>query len=206
MKIYDISMTIKEDMQVYKNKPEKKPVFQNTANHNIGTSYETKITMDLHTGTHIDAPLHMVKDGPTMEMYNIENYVTKAKVFDLTEIEEKITKADLTQFEISEGDFILFKTRNSFSEEFDFNFIYLDKTGAEYLKEKGIIGVGTDGLGIERAQPNHETHKILLNNNIMIIEGLRLKEIFPGEYTLIALPLKILTTEASPARAILIKE
>lgn len=90
-------------------------------------------------------------------------------------------------------------------KEFNFEFVYLDKSGAAYLKETGIRGVGIDTLGIERAQPNHETHKVLLNQNIIIIEGLRLEDIKEGEYTLYVLPLKIKNTEAAPSRAILIE-
>jgi arylformamidase len=204
MKIYDISMTIHKEMPVYKNNPNKLPHLENTANYETGGHYESKITMDLHTGTHIDAPLHMIKDGAKMDIYSIEDYVTEAKVIDLTHVEEQITKEDLLNQGIKKGDFILLKTRNSFTEAFDFNFVFLEKSGANYLKELGIKGVGTDALGIERSQPNHETHQTLLSNKIMIVEGLRLKDINPGVYTLVILPLKILNAEAAPARAILI--
>lgn len=206
MKIYDISMTIHEDMTVYKNKPEKKPKIINRSNFETGSAYESGIEMDVHTGTHIDAPLHMIENGATMSLYPIERYIAKAKVLDFTHIEEAITKEDLQHKDIQKGDFILLKTRNSFTEEFDFNFVYLEQSGAEYLATLNIQGVGIDALGIERAQPDHETHKILLGKDIMIVEGLRLKEIEPGEYTLIVLPIKLLETEAAPARAILIEE
>lgn len=205
MKIYDISMTIHEGMTVYKNKPEKKPKITNRSNFQTSSAYESSIEMDMHTGTHIDAPLHMIENGETMDLYPIERYVAKAKVIDLTHVEEAITKEELEKFDIQKNDFLLLKTRNSSVEEFDYDFVYLEKTGAEYLANIGIQGVGIDALGIERAQPDHETHKLLLGKHIMIIEGLRLKDIEPGEYILVALPIKILETEAAPARAILIK-
>lgn len=91
-------------------------------------------------------------------------------------------------------------------EDFDFEFVYLDKSGALYLKEKEIVGVGIDALGIERSQPDHETHKILLEAGIVILEGLRLKDVEEGEYFLYAAPLKIKGAEAAPTRAVLIKE
>lgn len=206
MKIYDISMTIHETMTVYKNKPEKKPKITNRSNFQTAQAYESTITMDMHTGTHIDAPLHMIEGGETMSMYSIERFVVKAKVLDLTHIEEAINQKDLEAFDIQENDFILFKTRNSSVEVFDFNFVYLEKSGAKFLVDRKIQGVGIDALGIERNQPNHETHKLLLGNQIMIVEGLRLKDVPEGEYTLIVLPLKILETEAAPARAILIQQ
>ena len=71
--------------------------------------------------------------------------------------------------------------------------------------DKGVIGAGIDSLGIERNQPNHETHKTLLSNKIMILEGLRLKHVEEGPYLLIAAPLNIPGVEASPVRAFLIE-
>lgn len=206
MKIYDISMTIHPTMQVYKNKVEKKPIFTTRANHQTSHVHETSLTIDLHTGTHIDAPLHMIKDGETMETYALENFISNAKVFDFTNKLDAITKGDLIAKEINEGDFILLKTTNSLSDDFIFDFVYLSGDAAEYLVSKKVIGVGIDGLGIERNQPDYITHKTLLNNKVMIVEGLRLKDVPEDDYQLIILPLKIANVEAAPARAILIKE
>ncbi len=85
------------------------------------------------------------------------------------------------------------------------DFIYLKKSGAEFLAEQGIIGVGIDALGIERAQPNHETHNILMEKGIIIIEGLRLKEVPTGNYFMCALPLKIKGADGAPARVVLME-
>ncbi len=206
MKIYDISMEIHENMMVYKNKEQKKPKIKTVKDHSTGNSYESVITMEMHTGTHIDAPLHMIDKGKTMESYDLSSFIRKCKVFDFTYVEDKITEDLLKERDIKKGDFILLKTKNSLSNEFDFEFVYLEKSGAQYLKDIGITGVGIDSLGIERNQPNHETHKLLLSQGIIILEGLRLKDIEEGEYILHALPLKIKNVEASPTRAILIKE
>jgi arylformamidase len=206
VKIFDISMSIRHDMAVYKNKEEKRPEIKILQDFSNATSYESYLGMSVHTGTHIDMPLHMVENGATMEYLDLNKVITKCKVFDLSEVSDRITKLDLMKKDISAGDFILLKTKNSFSEEFENEFIYLDKSGAQYLKEKGISGVGTDGLGIERAQPDHETHKQLFASEIVIIEGLRLSDIEEGEYSLIALPIRIEGVEASPARVVLIKD
>src|SRR5690606_11028299 len=106
--------------------------------------------------------------------------------------------------EISEGDFILFKTRNSTEDILEKDFIYLDKAGAKYLRDKKIKGVGIDSLGIERDQPGHETHTMLFEAGIVILEGLKLDEVDEGEYFLFAAPLKIKGVEAAPVRAVLI--
>lgn len=204
MKIYDISMDISREMSVYKNKEEKRPNLKVVQDFSTGTAYESQITMDLHTGTHVDAPLHMMEGGSTIDKLNLNTVVTKCKVLDLTTIKDKITKEDLSSKKICKGDFIILKTRNSNSNEFDFNFVYLEKSGAEYIKNFEVVGVGIDALGIERSQPDHDTHKVLMNSGITIMEGLRLKEVEEGEYFLFAAPLKIKGAEAAPTRAVLI--
>jgi arylformamidase len=206
MKIYDVSMSIKHDMAVYNNSDEKRPLIKVMKDFSNSTYFESRIEMDMHTGTHIDAPLHMIQDGETMDSMDLSKLITQCKVLDFTGLEDKISKNDLIGRDIKKGDFVLFKTKNSEDEEFKKSFVYLDKSGAEYLSDKGIAGVATDGLGIERAQPEHETHKILFAAGIIIIEGLRLKDIEEGEYMMFALPLKITRVEAAPARVILIKD
>lgn len=201
--IYDISMLIHEDIQVYKNKEEKRPVFENASNHKNASAYETKLHFNLHTGTHVDYPLHMIPDGKTSDAEILDKLIGTCKVLDFTDCEDSISKEDLMKHDIKENDFLLFKTKNSFSDEFLSDFVYLDRIGAKYLQDKKIRGVGTDGLGIERNQVDHLTHKILLGDDRVIIEGLRLKDIEPKTYEMICLPLKIKGVEATPARVIL---
>nr|WP_309544593.1 cyclase family protein [Xianfuyuplasma coldseepsis] len=201
--IYDVSYPIDETIQVYKNADIKKPTFTTIASHETDNYHETNVTLNLHTGTHVDYPLHMIENGATSNKENLDVLLGKCIVLDFTANKEAITKQDLQQYDINKGDFLLFKTKNSFSESFLFDFTYLTEDGARYLQEKKIRGVGTDGLGIERAQEGHPTHKILLSNNIVIIEGLRLKDIEPGTYEMICLPLNIRNVEASLARVIL---
>ena len=204
--IYDISYKLSPEIQVYKDNPSKKPIFKTTSNHVKNHAHETTITINLHTGTHIDFPLHMIEGGATSDSEDLNPLIGDCKVLDLTHVQEAITVEDLKPFEIKKHDFLLFKTKNSFSETFLFDFTYLTEDAAIYLKDKQIRGVGTDGLGIERAQSEHQTHKILLSNNIIIIEGLRLQDIEPKTYDLICLPLSIKGVEASLARAILIEK
>ncbi|MGI6124070.1 MAG: cyclase family protein [Acetivibrionales bacterium] len=204
MKIYDISMEISHEMPVYKGRTEKRPVFKIDNDFNKGSAYETRLEMNLHTGTHLDAPLHMIEDGKNLDGFDLDKVITKCKVIDLTHVAEKVSKTDLEAKEIQMGDFILLKTRNSIENILEKDFIYLDKSGAEYLSGKKVKGVGIDALGIERAQPGHETHKILFSARIVILEGLKLDEVNEGEYFLFAAPVKIKGVEASPVRAVLI--
>lgn len=204
MKILDISMPITQSMNVYKDKAEKTPVITVVSDFSTGSAYETKLEMNLHTGTHIDMPLHILENGKTIETLDLEKVFTKCKVFDLTQAEEKISEEHLSGKAISEGDFILLKTKNSLVENPGKDFVYLDQSGAEYLAGKKVCGVGIDSLGIERDQPGHETHKILLSSEIVILEGLLLKHIEEGEYFLSALPLSIPGAEGAPVRAVLL--
>ena len=75
-----------------------------------------------------------------------------------------------------------------------------------FKQDKKIKTFGFDYLGIESNQPNHETHKYLLEAEIPIIEGLRLKNVEPGEYILSCLPIFIKNADGAPARAILIQK
>jgi arylformamidase len=204
-RIIDISMTIHEGMQVYKDKDEKRPKIYNTVNHQTGKVHESRIDLDVHCGTHVDAPLHMLAGGETIETIGLEQLVGPARVLDLSHVEDAITKDDLVPHGIRRGERILFKTKNSLSEEFLWDFVYLREDGAQYLIECGVMLAGTDGLGIERAQPEYTTHRPLLRNGIVIVEGLRLAHVEPGSYWLVIAPLKLTGIDAAPARAFLVQ-
>ncbi len=206
MKIHDISMRIHTGMAVYKNNAEKKPTVEILRDHEVeyGTR-ESRLSIELHTGTHMDAPLHMIKGGQDSTFFKVEDMVVPCRVLDLTHVDDRISQSDLVGEDIQADEFLLLKTKNSLDEGFNPDFVFLDQTGAKYLADCGIRGVGTDSLGIERSQPNHATHQILLGQGIHILEGLRLKEIIPGRYTLIAAPLNIAGVEAAPVRALLME-
>ncbi|MFP3389712.1 cyclase family protein [Brevibacillus sp. SIMBA_040] len=200
MKMYDVTGAIFEGMTVYKNKPKKQPSFKTVT---TGYVTESRIELDVHTGTHVDAPLHMVANGETMESIPLDKLVGMCKVLDLTHLEDRITRADLEQLELQKNDFVLFKTRNSFEEAFSFTFVYLAEDGADYLAQIGVRGIGTDALGIERSQEGHPTHKKLFAGNVIVMEGLRLQEVPQGKYFMVAAPLKLIGTDAAPARVLL---
>ncbi len=201
--IHDISMTIQNDMVVYKNKAAKKPTFKASATFEKQGVYETDISMNLHTGTHIDFPLHTIENGKTSLTENLDALMGEAKVFDLTHLNDRISKKDIETLDIKANDFVLFKTRNSFEAFFNFEFIYVALDAAKYLKDQKVRGVGIDALGIERNQEGHPTHDTLLENDIIILEGINLKNVDAKPYELICLPLKLHDVEALPVRAIL---
>jgi len=204
MKIYDVTMSIHPQMQVYKNKEAKRPIFDIAATHDVEGVYETVIKMNLHTGTHMDFSLHIQKNGGTSSNFDFNRLMRPIRVLDLSHVKEGIRKEDLETYEIAENDFILLKTKNSLESEFNFEFIHLTDSGSAYLGTKKIKGVGIDALGIERNQKGYPTHNTLFDSDIIIIEGLRLKEVKEGYYDMIALPIKIEDVEALPLRVVLI--
>lgn len=207
MKIIDISWLISENITEYKNKKSIKLIQQ--AKFETNGVREKLITFNSHTGTHIDAPAHFTKNGKTLDKLNLNKFYGQCKVLDLTHIENKITSQDLENLNIKQNDIIILKTKNSElpkTGDFVSNYIYLEKTGAKFLADKKIKTFGFDYLGIESNQPNHETHKYLLEAEIPIIEGLRLKNVEPGEYILSCLPIFIKNADGAPARAILIQK
>ncbi|MBI2558169.1 cyclase family protein [Candidatus Woesearchaeota archaeon] len=207
MKIYDLSPEISEEMIVYKDKAEKKPKIKAARTLKEGSN-ESRIELDSHTGSHVDAPYHMLENGKTIEKIPLEKFMGKCIVLDFTKIKNSITKNNIknSEIKIKKNGIVLLKTKNKSERSFNQNFTYLDKSGAEYLVSKKIKAVGIDSLGIERNQPEHETHKILLRNNIPIFEGLDLSKVNQGRYFFHGLPLKIRKGDASPVRAVLIME
>lgn len=170
---------------------------------------KTQITFDTHTGTHVDMPAHFQKDGATTDALELENLVGPCVVVDLSHVTGAITEADLEEYDFEECDIVLIKTKNStLAPDAPFNpdFVYLDASAATYFAEMtDVQTIGFDYLGIERNQPQHETHHALFNAGVTIIEGLRLAAASEGEYFFVCMPLAMQGLDAAPARAILVQ-
>ena len=205
MKIYDVSRPIQVDMAVYKNKDFKKPSWRIDTRYEDTTVNESSLCMNLHTGTHVDAPFHMIDGGTTMEDIDLDLYMGRARLIDISGVEEFIHKKELEPHDIQPEERIIIRTRNSYSDEFDPNFVYIEEDAAAYLRDIGIKTLGIDAMSIERGKKDHPTHSIILGAGIGVIEDMRLKDVPIGEYELRALPLRLVGAEASPVRAILIK-
>ncbi len=203
MDIIDISMVIAEEMPTYKGKPGRKPVIKviQTLDHG---SNESQISFLYHTGTHVDAPFHMLPNGKTIDRYPLQKFEGKAIVIEVLN-QEQIERNHLLPYEVSINavDFVILKTDNSVRELPPEKFVYLAESGARYLAEKSLKGVGIDSLGIERDQPGHPTHRQLLKKEILIFEGLVLARVSSGEYFFFGYPLKMKAADGSPVRALL---
>lgn len=203
MKLYDLSPEISEDMAVYKNRQDKKPKIKITRTIGQGAN-ESRLDIGSHTGSHVDAPYHFLGKGRAVDKISLDKFMGRAVVLDFTKAKGPIAKNHLQNKKIQKGDIVLLKTKNKPDKKFNIDFAYLEKSGALHLASKNAKAVGIDSLGIERNQPNHETHKILLKRGIPIFEGLDLSRAKEGRYFFHGLPLKIKKGDASPVRAVLV--
>jgi arylformamidase len=103
---------------------------------------------------------------------------------------------------------VLLKSRNSSynrEPEFRRDYCYLAPDGAEFLVAAGVELVGVDYLSVEQFRSgHHRTHRTLLERRVVIVEGLALADVAPGEYQLICLPLLLAGLDGAPARAVLV--
>jgi arylformamidase len=207
MKIIDISWPISEHMTQYKNKAAVH--IESTKTFEKDGAREASICLDSHAGTHIESPAHFMRDGITIDKIDLTRCCGHCQVIDMTFAEDSITDEHLSLLPIESDTIILLKTTNSELHDtapFDPDFVYLAASGAEYLVEKKVKAIGIDYVGLERSQQAHATHQILMQHNIIIIEGLRLDMIHAGNYVLACLPLALVGLEAAPARAVLIQD
>ena len=164
------------------------------------------LSMASHTGTHIDVPRHFFEEGLTVDQIPPDYFIGKARVCEIL-AQSMITVTDLQERLIQKGEIILLKTQNSHlitSSEFQTHYTYLTTDAIQYLADRQIKVLGFDYLSVDSYQNNnYQGHKILLSNNIFIIEGLNLSAIKPGEYEMIGLPLNIKNGNGSPIRVLL---
>ncbi len=166
----------------------------------------SNILMGAHTGTHMDAPLHFLKDGASIDQMPLSATMGRARIIEISDT-ESIKPAELEPHNIQLGERILFKTLNSQrawqGDEFVKDFVYISKEAAAYLAKLQIQTVGVDYLSVGGFyKDGQETHHALLGAGIWIIEGLNLSQVRAGEYDLICLPLKMQGREGAPARAV----
>lgn len=161
-----------------------------------------------HVGTHVDAPLHFIAGGKTIDKMPLNATIGRARVIEIKD-PKVITLKELLPHNIRRGERILFKTRNSArcykTDEFMDDYVYFSTEVAQHLVDRGVRAVGLDYLSIgtiKDAKNVGETHTILLKGGVYIIEGINLSKVKPGRYELICLPLLLERGDAGPARAI----
>jgi arylformamidase len=164
-----------------------------------------------HSGTHVDAPAHFIKDGARVASLPLESLLGPAEVVEVPDDLRVIDESFIGASCVRGSQRILFKTRNSsfwsdMEEGFRADYTYIDSGAARGLVELGVKLVGIDYLSVEQFKSEKfETHHILLSKGIVILEGLDLRKVAAGSYELICLPLKIAggSGDGAPARAVL---
>ena len=170
----------------------------------------TRLECDTHVGTHVDAPLHYLEHGASVEALSLEVLVGPATVAFLPEI-KTVTASALDNLALtSKTKRLLLRTRNSElwqtgETEFKRHYVSLTTEAAQWVADKGIRLVGVDYLSVGSFEGGVITHKILLDAGVVIVEGLNLYDVESGEYQLICLPLKLVGAEGAPARAVLVR-
>jgi arylformamidase len=206
MNIIDISVSLSEKIPTWPGsigyKSEKLMSF--SKNDKVTVS---SICLDVHTGTHIDAPLHFIENGETTDSIALDRFIGKCFVAEIKD-EVVIKPKILETIPLPEGiSRLLLKTSNSGlwkKNKFSEDFVALHPEASQWIVEKGIELIGIDYLSIQKFKGSDETHKILLRNQVIILEGINLSGVNEGIYNLICLPLKTLELEGSPCRAVLI--
>lgn len=205
MHILDITRILREGMATYPlNPPYAREVVRDVPE---TTSSLSKITLGTHTGTHVDAPRHVLREGKGINQVPLETLVASAVVLDLTSVPADITATELRRQEIPSGYIVLLKTRNSAADStvFDESFVACDESAATHLVEAGVCAVGIDGPSIKKYRVQDRTHHLFLTRGIPIIEGLDLARVPPGHYTCVCLPLPLAGADGAPARVILLR-
>jgi arylformamidase len=152
--------------------------------------------MSAHLGTHADAPSHVLPDGDAIGAVSLHPFIGPARVVDLVGSGE-IGPDALPPRAIGLPR-VLFRTLGS---------AFLSPLAAVRLAEKGAILVGTDALSIDPVDAEDlPVHRMLLSRGVALLEALQLQHVAPGDYGLVAVPLAFETLDASPVRAVLIRQ
>ena len=166
------------------------------------------LDMTAHSGTHIDAPAHFVPGGKTIDGYDVRDFILPARVVNVADA-EAVRPSALDGLNIRPGEAILFKTEKSASGlctsgAFSESYVYITPEAAEVCVEKGVRLVGIDYISVDRfGDETYPAHRKLLESGTLILEGIDLRAVPEGRYTLFCAPLKIAGGEAAPARAFL---
>ena len=206
-KIIDISVPLQSDMPIWPGSQDlclkSLMSIENGDQTNV-----SRLDLDVHAGTHVDAPLHYIMGGASVEQMSLDILLGPAFILYLPQV-DIITADTLSASSIPEGtERLLLRTKNSEfwntpPAEFRTDYAALTEDAAKWIVEHGIRLIGIDYLSVQCYNDNSETHEILLGANVIIIEGLNLTDIVPGHYELICLPLRLVGSEGAPARVVL---
>ncbi|MGI8607006.1 MAG: cyclase family protein [Gaiellaceae bacterium] len=204
-RIFDVSVPIQERMPIYDGNPGVHLSRAQSIEDGDGANV-SRLDLGVHTGTHVDAPLHFLPDGDGAETLPLDVLVGPAHVLDATTLTGPIDAGSLAGLDLPEGvERLLLKTSNSelwARDDFTRDFIRLTGDGARFLVERGVRLVGLDYLSVG----DPEAHRELLGAGVVAVEGLDFRDVDPGAYTLVCLPPRLVRSDGAPARAVLLRD
>jgi arylformamidase len=175
--------------------------------------------MITHTGTHVDAPLHFVENGKTIDTMSVKMMIGPARIIEIKD-QESVKLAEVEPYDVQAGERIIFKTQNSYklydTDVFVPKYVYVTIDVAHYLRDRKVTMVGLDYIALgpypdpelpdekknELMETLKEVHQSLLSNGIWILEAINLANVRPGPCILACLPLRVENGDAAPARCI----
>ena len=194
VQIVDVSVPVRPGMIVYPGDPEVR--LERVSSIAAGdVANISRLDLGVHSGTHVDAPLHFAEGAASVETLPLDVLVGPCVVVEGLEVAAVPAGAER----------VLFKTPNSElweRDEFSEEFVKLDGEAARALVARGVRLVGIDYLSIG----DEEAHHVLLGAGVVAVEGLDLRSVEPGEYGLVCAPLKLVGAEGAPARVLLLRD
>jgi len=207
-RIWDVSMPVRNGGLVYPgNPPISISLMQSIAKGD--TANVSRLDFGSHTATHVDAPLHFMQGGAGVDELPLDVLIGRARLIAVPDDALSVGEAELRKHNLTGVTRLLIRTRNSAwlasgDPEFHKDFTHVAPDGASYLVSIGVRLVGVDYLSVEQFHSaEHRTHRTLLDNGVVIVEGMVLSEPPPGDYDLYCLPLLLAGLDGAPARAVL---
>ena len=204
-RIYDVTVPLSREVPTFPGDPR----FEMDFVHRIedGKPYNVAyLKLGAHAGTHVDAPFHFLRDGKTVDQLPLDVLMGPARVVAVG-AKDVIRRADVETLGLAGATRVLFKTRNSGTlrqPEFREDFVAMAPEAAEWLVAAGVALVGVDYLSVEKfGSSDFAAHHALLGAGVIIVEGLDLSEVEPGDYEMTCLPLRVVGADGSPARVVL---
>jgi arylformamidase len=165
----------------------------------------SKLTLGVHTGTHVDAPNHFGVPGGGVDQLPLRAFVGAARVVRVTA--RTVGRAEMEALDLHAGERVLFKTSNSDrcwdTDDFVADYVYVTSEGARVAAARRIQTIGVDYLSVGGGTDLPETHRVLLEAGVCILEGLDLRRVEPGAYEIMALPMLIAGSDGAPTRVLL---
>jgi arylformamidase len=196
--IIDITRPLSESILVYPG--DNPPEFRQE---DTGHYLITGLHLSTHTGTHIDAPVHYLKTGNTIDTIPLSHLMGTCRVLDVTDTGTSIT-ATYLKSRLDNIQRLLLKTSFSNTDRFVQDYPSLTTDAARLLTSHNIKCIGIDSPSIESYNSDGTVHRELLSRGCIIIELLDLSNVCEGDYTMVALPLRLTGLDGSPARVVLL--